>query len=486
MKFLLVITFLSGLVLAPPANAQNVLRVTSCEVPLTMKITSSNPNINASQIKKEDLKILSNGVEGTIVDLYPNMNPYNIVMLLDLTDRSEDRINIMKKAVTGFIKAARKTRNEKGQARINNVAIVAFGTDWVRTLTLLTTNPDELALAYDMLSFGGNYMEVNSSKTCDGLNEKGLNDALTEISRTPRKIGQSGAGGPLSALQTVNSYVLSTRPSQENAIVIVSNAATFANVAEEDIVKAAQQTSALIYTIELTPDEKPTASDKKMKTLAEISGGAFYTTTIKNLMDGVKSSFVKISDELANRHFARYVPPHGCDDDNVYSLKVEARGHSDIAIHTRLSYVASSKLQSGPGHNMLSEKISHEGPPDIGDVTPKATFIAKDFVMQGAASLDAACISTAITFEDCKLDKPALKAANEINFHSGNKLEVAHVWSSSEAFEADLVKKAKDEKNDLHFRLICQFPGHGGTPVMLSELQGRLKNYFEIDLGMKN
>src|SRR6185312_16731339 len=83
-------------------NPVDVIKIDTRMVNLNIKVTDANGKLIPDLIK-EDFQIFENNIEQEPVYFAPVTAPVNLVLLLDLSGSTKDRMKIMKKAAKKFI-----------------------------------------------------------------------------------------------------------------------------------------------------------------------------------------------------------------------------------------------------------------------------------------------------------------------------------------------------------------------------------------------
>ncbi len=127
----------------------------------------------------------------------------------------------------------------------------------------------------------------------------------------------------------------------------------------EELLKAAQNSNAVIYCIGLLGEEQPGGLFKKgggeakraakaLKEIAEATGGQAY---FPKSLDEVESTCVQIAHDIRNQYTLGYYPTDSAKDGTYRNVKVQAfapGSHHALDVRTRTGYFAPKAGQAGP------------------------------------------------------------------------------------------------------------------------------------------
>jgi VWFA-related protein len=115
-----------------------------------------------------------------------------------------------------------------------------------------------------------------------------------------------------------------------------------------DVMKMAERSNAIIYTIGLFDDDDPDRNPRVLKRLAHQTGGeAFFPGELGAVVEVCEL----IAREIRNQYTIGYVSTNVTPDGAYRAIRVSARapGNAKLVVRTRAGYVAGGESQSGDG-----------------------------------------------------------------------------------------------------------------------------------------
>ena len=140
--------------LPPPEREPTLLRrqapgqVVSVVAPQLMRLNASVMDRNGRAIggmKESDFTIYENGVERKITNVVAAQEPFNLVLLLDVSGSVEERIDFIRKAARDFLNTA---------SRQDRIAIISFRDD-IQVISDFSTDRRMLSRKLDEIDAGG-------------------------------------------------------------------------------------------------------------------------------------------------------------------------------------------------------------------------------------------------------------------------------------------------------------------------------------------
>jgi VWFA-related protein len=140
--------------LPPPEREPTLLRrqapgqVVSVVAPQLMRLNASVMDRNGRAIggmKESDFTIYENGVERKITNVVAAQEPFNLVLLLDVSGSVEERIDFIRKAARDFLNTA---------SRQDRIAIISFRDD-IQVISRFSTDRRMLSRKLDEIDAGG-------------------------------------------------------------------------------------------------------------------------------------------------------------------------------------------------------------------------------------------------------------------------------------------------------------------------------------------
>ena len=301
--------------IAQTAEPTETIRVDSDLVDLRVSVFRLNPNDPVSALQQKDFLVLEDGKPQDIVFFAGEVAPFDLVLLLDLSGSSSDKIKLIRNSAKRFVESTRP---------MDRVAIVTF-----------TDIP-----------------EIVSHLTWDrGL----LKDAIEHI--------QKPLGGTNfwdSLLYAMTAVIFSQKSPRRSAIVVmtdgVDNAlpdvygegsrATFA-----DVLDRVGRSDTIVFPIYLdteaeavkrnrVPREAYTMARSQLSQLAVTSGTKMYRANKLKDLDLVYEQVIR---DLSMVYSVGYKPANALRDGKWRSVGVQLIGRQDLTATTRRGYFAKAE-----------------------------------------------------------------------------------------------------------------------------------------------
>ena len=110
------------------------LRIDTDLVDLNVSVFSRNPRNQVGDLRQTDFTVMENGKPEEISFFASAETPFDLVLLIDLSGSTADKLNLIRKSATRFVEAARP---------VDRISIVTF-TDVPLVVSNLTTDRDKL------------------------------------------------------------------------------------------------------------------------------------------------------------------------------------------------------------------------------------------------------------------------------------------------------------------------------------------------------
>jgi VWFA-related protein len=127
---------------APPG--QFVSKLSSQLLRFNVSVTDRNGRAIGG-MKESDFTVYENGVEREVTKVVPTSEPFNLVLLLDVSGSVEERIDFIRKAARDFLKTA---------SRQDRIAIISFRDD-IQAISDFTTDRQMLSQQLEDIDAGG-------------------------------------------------------------------------------------------------------------------------------------------------------------------------------------------------------------------------------------------------------------------------------------------------------------------------------------------
>jgi VWFA-related protein len=123
-------------------------RIVSPVAPQLMRFTASVTDKNGRAIggmRESDFTVWENGIERRVTDVSPANEPFNLVLLLDVSGSVEERMDFIRKAARDFLRTA---------SRQDRISIISFRDD-IQVLSDFSTDRQMLSRKLDEIDAGG-------------------------------------------------------------------------------------------------------------------------------------------------------------------------------------------------------------------------------------------------------------------------------------------------------------------------------------------
>lgn len=137
----------------------------------------------------------------------------------------------------------------------------------------------------------------------------------------------------------------------KKVLIVVSDGGDNASALRRaQVMKLAEQSSAVIYTIGIFDEDDPDQNPAVLKHLSQLTGGeAFIVGEVR----GIVAISERIARDIRHQYTIGYAPASLTRDGASHTIRVHAhaKGHDRLSVRTRTSYIAS-------GDPTLSEKVA--------------------------------------------------------------------------------------------------------------------------------
>jgi VWFA-related protein len=293
----------SGALLLNSQADEDVVKVDTSIV--TIDATVSGRQV--PKLEKSDFKIYEDGVEQDISSFDASDAPFDIVLLLDLSGSTADKLGLIKKTTKHFIEVKRAA---------DRVSIVTFNS----SQTIVSPLESDKEKLFDSIS---KIKGIGSSKVWDS--EKFALDLLKRDSPTGRR----------KAIVVMTDGI-------DNALFFFGDSGS--DILFGDLLEDIRNSQVSFFPIYL----KPTGPDNRvapvienaqltMQALADNSGGTFYTTA--NL-DSLNEVYEHVIQDVGSVFSIGYQPKNDKRDGTWRTIKVEIPSHPELKVRARTGYYA--------------------------------------------------------------------------------------------------------------------------------------------------
>jgi len=283
------------------ARRSSPMQFVTSVAPQLMRVHASVTDRNGriiGDLKSSDFTILENGAERKVMSVAPAKEPFNLVLLLDVSGSIEERLDFIRKAARDFLKTASPQ---------DRISIISFRDD----------------------------IQV-------------ISDFSTDRQLLSRKLDEIEAGGA-TALYDSLAYVLSStlKPlrGDRTAIVILSDGDDNKSfVPLPALLEATVESGALIYPLYVPSGLIPESSVAKPEITADPLRSRYLTLTTRADADGRK---------LAGASGGVYYPIHRLED--------LQRAYDDVVAQLRTAYTITYASNSEPSHRSVKVRAHRDG-----------------------------------------------------------------------------------------------------------------------------
>jgi len=294
---------------APP------MQLVSAVAPQLMRVNASVTDRNGralSDLVPGDFTVWENGIERKVVSIAPAHEPFNLVLLLDVSGSVEERIDFIRKAARDFLKTASPQ---------DRIAIISFRDD-IQIISNFSTDRSFLSQKLEEIDAGG---------------ATALYDALGYVLSTTLK--------PLRGDRTAV-VILSDGDDNQSFIPIPA------------LLEATNESGALIYPLYVPSGLIPESSVAKPEVTVDPLRSRYLTLTTRAEEDGRK---------LANVSGGVYYPIHRLED--------LQRAYNDVVAQLRTAYTITYASNSEPSQRRVKVRANRDGAsvrlsPVVGLATP--------------------------------------------------------------------------------------------------------------------
>jgi Ca-activated chloride channel homolog len=284
-------------------------------VNLNVSVYSRNASQSASTLLQKDFRVFENGERQEISFFASSEAPFDLVLLLDLSGSTADKIDLIRKSSKRFVDAARPD---------DRIAIVTFTAE-IQVVSRLTS--DNLAL----------------KKSIDGIEKPqgGTNfwDALRFV--LEHVLGQSRTERRRSAIVVMTDGV-------DNALPDVRGGGSVTSF--EELIEVEQHFDTIVLPIYLdtekeanfnsTPKSAYALARKQLAILAAESGNEVYRARKIKDLEGL---YPQVMRGLSTVYSIGYRPTNLARDGSWRDVKVELNDHPELAVRARRGYYANKQ-----------------------------------------------------------------------------------------------------------------------------------------------
>ena len=291
----------------------DTIRIDADLVNLNVSVFNRNVRQPTAALKKSDFAVFENGARQQISFFASAETPFDLVLLLDLSGSTADKIGLIRNSSKRFVDAARPS---------DRIAIITFTAD-IQVVSTLSSDYDALKKSIDQIR-----------KPSGGTN---FWDALRFV--LEHVCAQSRAEHRRSAVIVMTDGV-------DNALPDVYGEGSITTF--DELLNVVKHSDTLVLPIYLdtekeanfvsTPRSAYAMARQQLALLASESGNSVYQARkVKDL----ENVYPQVMHDLSTVYSIGYRPTHRARDGSWRDVTVQLIGHSELAVRTRQGYYAS-------------------------------------------------------------------------------------------------------------------------------------------------
>jgi VWFA-related protein len=288
----------------------DTIRIDSDLVNLNLNIVNRKPAPGVTQLVQKDFAVFEDGVPQEISFFASVDTPFDLVLLLDISGSTSDKIGLIRKSAKRFVDAARP---------VDRIAIFAF-TSEILVVSKFTDDHKALKKSIDDIEkpFGGtNFWDA-------------LRFVLEHVA------GQSRVENRRSAVVVMTDGV-------DNALPGVDGEGSMTSF--EDLLKIVQRSNTIVLPIYLDTEkeldkrakwkEAYTLARQQLALIAAESGNEVYQARKLKDLEGVYEQVIR---DLGTVYSIGYRPRNDVRDGSWRAVNVQLIGHSELVVRSRRGY----------------------------------------------------------------------------------------------------------------------------------------------------
>ena len=192
-------------------------------------------------------------------------------------------------------------------------------------------------------------VNFNEEAYKDLPNGKDFTNNIKEMEEALTRIDSRGGAAMRDAIRLSIDHLKEKAHKDKKVLVVVTDGNDNASlVSLEKLVKAAQQSGVLIYSVGLLSEEErgeAKRAEKALDTLAEVSGGeTFFPKDVSE----VERIAHQVARNIRNQYSIVYTPANQSMDGTFRQIKVSVKGPGGLTVRTRNGYYATPDQGSSP------------------------------------------------------------------------------------------------------------------------------------------
>lgn len=306
--------------LAQIPDATDTIRIDSDLVNLQVSVLSHDPQKQPTYLQQRDFRVLDDGSPQEITFFAAADAPFDLVLLLDLSGSTSDKLKLIRKSSKRFVEASRP---------LDRIAVITF-TDDVEIVSPLTSDHKELLRAIDDIE-----------RPAGGTS---FWDALRYVYEAVIRPGQSSR----------RTAVVIMTDGVDNALPDVGGGGS--RTTFEELANITARSEAVIFPVYLdtekeelkrhrTPASAYVTARAQLTQLAEASGTVVRRA---NKVADLETVYEQIIRDLGTVYSIGYRPLNNRRDGKWHQVNVGLVDHPDLAARTRTGYYLNPLESSSP------------------------------------------------------------------------------------------------------------------------------------------
>jgi Ca-activated chloride channel family protein len=311
----LLLAILAGTVASSAAQTVepiDTIRVDSDLVNLQVSVLNHDPAKPPGPLRPNEFFVLEDGAPQEITFFAAADTPFDLVLLLDLSGSTADKLKLIRRSSERFVRAARPT---------DRIAIVTFS-EAVQVVSPLTNDRAKLKDAI-----------ADIRKPMRGTNFWDALRYVLELVTRPEPASRRSA-------------VVVMTDGVDNALPDVSGEGSHTTF--EELLNIARQANAIVFPIyldtekatvrrHLAPASAYVAARRQLAALADASGTSVYRA---DRLKDLESVYEQVIRDLGTVYSIGYRPKEGSRDGKWHAVSIRLSNHPELTARTRNGYLA--------------------------------------------------------------------------------------------------------------------------------------------------
>jgi len=165
---------------------------------------------------------------------------------------------------------------------------------------------------------------------------------LNVLHQALKRIDSSGGTAMRDAIQKSIEHLKLARQEKKVIVVITDGDDNFSAITQEELVKSAQESGVLVYSIGLLAEEEPKAAHHAKQALEELAHATGASAFFANNVAEVDHLGHQVAQDVRNQYIIQYTPANQVMDGKFRTIKISVKA-AGVSVRTRPGYWASPK-----------------------------------------------------------------------------------------------------------------------------------------------